>query len=115
MFINWIKTLLIETQINRSPNEDDDEPNPDPTKYIDRTTLNLLYEILNVKLTHGIGFKTFFDLMQAVSEDMGLIDIPDNEEDYVHIDVLEIFCKNFIRGFSKLIVDLGFDVDDISV
>jgi hypothetical protein len=66
-------------------------------------------------LTHGIGFKTFFDLMQAVSEDMGLIDIPDSEEDYVHIDVIEIFCKNFIRGFSKLIVDLGFDVDDISI
>jgi hypothetical protein len=114
LFANWIKTLLIETQMEKQPN-DDEEVNPDPAKYLDTTTLNLLYEILNVKLTHGIGFKTFFDLMQEVSEDMGLIDIPDSEEDYVHVDVLEIFCKNFIRGFSKLIVDLGFDVNDISI
>jgi hypothetical protein len=30
-------------------------------------------------------------------------------DDYLHVNVLNIFCKNFIRGFSKLIIDLGFD------
>ena len=77
--------------------------------------MNLLYEILNLKLTYGIGFKTFYDLMQANSEDMTLIEVPDCEEFYVHMDVLHIFCRNFIIRFSKLIVDLGFDVDDISL
>jgi hypothetical protein len=108
--------MLIETQINKIIG-DDDETNPDPCKYIDRNTLNLLYEVLNVKLTHGISFQSFFDLMQLVSEELGLICI-DSEDDYLHVDVLDIFCKHFIRGFSRLIVDLGFDdilVDDIQL
>ena len=86
-----------------------------------------MYEVLNVKLTHGIEFHYFFDLLLTVSETLGLnvknkseqdqsgsnLDIDDEEysdvSQYLHVDVLDIFCKNFIRGFSKLIVDLGFD------
>jgi hypothetical protein len=92
-------------------NDSDDYVNPDPSKFIDRHTLKLFYDILNVKLTHGIDFPSFFDLLQLVSTDMKLIE-EDNEsmEDYLHVDVLQNFCKNFIRGFSKLIIDLGFDI-----
>jgi hypothetical protein len=119
IFTNWIKTLLIETQINQNENDEDDEENPDPTKYIDRSTLNLLYEVLNVKLTHGINFQSFFDLMQLASEQMGLMQNDyESMEDFLHIEVLNIFCKNFIRGFSKLIIDLGFDdmlIDEIEI
>lgn len=66
---------------------------------------------MNVKLTHGIDFQSFFDLMQLVSENMGLMEGGDSEtmEDYLHVNVLNLFCKNFIRGYSKLIIDLGFD------
>jgi hypothetical protein len=32
-----------------------------------------------------------------------------SNDDYLHICVLESFCKSFIRGFSKLLIDLGFD------
>ena len=85
--------------------------------------MRLLYEVLNVKLTHGIDFQSFFDLMQVCSNNLlgkfvnylGLTD-ENSLDDYLHINVLNIFCKNFIRGFSKLIIDLGFDsflLDDI--
>ncbi len=115
IFTDWIKTMLIQSQ--QTINESEEEVNPDPNKYIDRNTLRLLYEILNVKLTHGIDFQSFFDLMQLVSESANLIEADtDIGEDYLHVNVLDLFCKNFIRGFSKLIIDLGFDsflLDDI--
>lgn len=107
--------MLLQTQQN--VNESEEEINPDPFKFIDRNTLRLLYEVLNVKLTHGIDFQSFFDLMQLVSENLGFMEgDPEALEDYLHVNVLDLFCRNFIRGFSKLIVDLGFDnilLDDI--
>lgn len=109
-FIKWVEKLLIEAQSNMETDESEEDINPDPSKLIGRHTLRLLYEILNVKITHGIDFQYFFDLMQVVSEQTGLIE-EHNEafEDFIHINVLNFFCKNFIRGFSKLILDLGFD------
>ena len=72
--------------------------------------MHLLYEILNVKLTHGIDFQSFFDIVQLASESLESNELgAESLEDYVHIKVIDIFCKNFIRGFSKLIIDLGFE------
>lgn len=98
--------------------ESQEDINPDPANFIGRHTLKLFYEILNVKITHGVDFQSFFDLMQLVSETSEVAEFEDNEamEDYIHITVLDFFCKNFIRGFSKLIIDLGFDsllIDDL--
>ncbi len=61
-----------------------------------------------MKITHGLNFQYFFDLMQVVSEQIYSEDA-EAMEDYIHVSVLEYFCTNFIRGFSKLIIDLGFD------
>lgn len=105
-FIKWMKCLLLESN-SKNHNETDDSINPDPSKYVDRTNLRILYDVLNVKTTHGIDFQSFFELMKMTSDDK------DEEsagyEEYVLISVLEFFSLNFIRGFSKLILDLGFD------
>ena len=69
----------------------------------------MLYDVLNVKTTHGIDFQSFFELMKMTSNDMEEIDVSNTNDDYVLVSVLEFFCVNFIRGFSKLILDLGFD------
>lgn len=98
-----------EVEENEDKN-DETVDTPDLTKFIDRNTLRLLYEILNVKLTHGINFQSFYDLMQLVSENLESTDREvESVDDYLHISVMDLFCKNFIRGFSKLIIDLGFD------
>jgi hypothetical protein len=82
----------------------------DPSNYIDKSSLRLLYDILSVKLTHGIDFQSFFDLLQLACIESGLIEQSNYTMDNcIHVDILEVFCKNFIRGFSKLIIDLGFD------
>ena len=84
--------------------------NPDPKYYIDRHTLHLLYEICSIKLTQGLDFQSFFDILQVASESLELNEYNiDSIDDYLHIKVIDIFCKNFIRGFSKLIIDLGFE------
>ena len=114
-FIAWIKKLIInssENEIdlhnNTNHNESDEESiNPDPNRYVDRRDLRLLYDVLNVKTTHGIDFQSFFELMKITSDEME--DESLRNEEFVLITVLDYFCINFIRGFSKLILDLGFE------
>jgi hypothetical protein len=84
--------------------------NPDPKTFIDRQTLHLLFEILNIKFTHGIDFQSFYDIFQVASESLELNEQNlDSIDDYIHINIIDVFCKNFIRGFSKLIIELGFE------
>ena len=67
----------------------------------------MLYDVLNVKTTHGIDFQSFFELMKIASDDME--EDTSGNDDFVLLSVLDFFCVNFIRGFNKLILDLGFD------
>ena len=87
--------------------ESEDEYNPDPPKYVDRSILRTLYDVLNVSTTHGIDFQSFFELMKINSDELD--ENSEGNEEFILISVLEFFCKNFIRGFNKLIYDLGFE------
>ena len=87
--------------------ESEDEYNPDPPKYVDRSILRTLYDVLNVSTTHGIDFQSFFELMKINSDE--LEENSEGNEEFILISVLEFFCRNFIRGFNKLIYDLGFE------
>ena len=87
--------------------ESEDDYNPDPSKYVDRSILRTLYDVLNVSTTHGIDFQSFFELMKINSDE--LEENSEGNEEFILISVLEFFCKNFIRGFNKLIYDLGFE------
>ena len=87
--------------------ESEDDYNPDPSKYVDRTILRTLYDVLNVSTTHGIDFQSFFELMKINSDE--LEENSEGNEEFILISVLEYFCRYFIRGFNKLIYDLGFE------
>ena len=106
-FVAWIKKLVINNNEKIEDESDEDTENPDPMKYVDRTNLKMLYDVLNVKTTHGIDFQSFFELMKITSDDME--EEGTANEEFVLISVLDFFCVNFIRGFSKLILDLGVD------
>ena len=95
------------TNSNILSESEDDEYNPDPTKYVDRSILRTLYDVLNVSTSHKIDFQSFFELMKINSDE--LEENSEGNEEFVLISVLEFFCKNFIRGFNKLIFDLGLD------
>lgn len=103
----WVKTLLAENQLYNI-NDSEEEINPDPLTFFDRNTMRLLYDILNVKLTNGTDFQTFFDLLKSCSEQ---IDEANRQiDDFISADVLDIFIENFLLGFTNLIHELGFDV-----
>ena len=95
------------TNSNILSESEDDEYNPDPNKYVDRSILRTLYDVLNVSTSHKIDFQSFFELMKINSDE--LEENSEGNEEFVLISVLEFFCKNFIRGFNKLIFDLGLD------
>ena len=95
------------TNSNILSESEDDEYNPDPTKYVDRSILRTLYDVLNVSTSHKIDFQSFFELMKINSDE--LEENSEGNEEFVLISVLEFFCKNFIRGFNKLIFDLGLE------
>ena len=95
------------TNSNILSESEDDEYNPDPTKYVDRSILRTLYDVLNVSTSHKIDFQSFFELMKINSDE--LEENSERNEEFVLISVLEFFCKNFIRGFNKLIFDLGLE------
>jgi hypothetical protein len=95
------------TNSNILSESEEDEYNPDPSKYVDRSILRTLYDVLNVSTSHKIDFQSFFELMKINSDE--LEENSEGNEEFVLISVLEFFCKNFIRGFNKLIFDLGLE------
>ena len=60
----------------------------------------MLYDVLNVKTTHGIDFQSFFELMKIASDDME--EDTSGNNDFILLSVLDFFCVNIIIGFNKL-------------
>ena len=123
-FVSWLIKLVIggsvqnpsaqntknnnnNTNSNILSESEEDDYNPDPSKYVDRSILRILYDVLNVSTSHKIDFQSFFELMKINSDE--LEENSEGNEEFVLISVLEFFCKNFIRGFNKLIFDLGLE------
>ena len=76
--------------------------------FISRYTLLHLFEILNVKATHGVEFQMFFDLLQRVAEEEGLMGIDNIElDDFIPLIICQNFARHFIEGFVRLVDQLG--------
>ena len=59
------------------------------TPFIGAETIKSLYEILNVRQTHNIEFQSFFALMQQTGEEMGLMNVEEeDQDDYVPLPVI---------------------------
>lgn len=53
----------------------------------------------------------FFNLLQNCAEELGIMALECNELDgYVPLVVCQDFAREFIRGLSKLMKEIGFDV-----
>ena len=62
--------------------------------------------------THNIEFQSFLALMQQAGEEMGMMNVHDEEQDdYVALPVLREFAQNFIKGFSRLMTEIGFEMN----
>lgn len=103
-FVAWIGLLLYE---NENVAYFDTKPG---VPFIRSDTIVFLFEILNVKTTHGLEFQIFFDLLQQAAEEVGLMGIENEEmDDYVPLTICQQFARDFIKGFSRLMRQIGFE------
>lgn len=101
-FEAWIGRVLYE---NEPIEEFDCRPG---VPFISKYTLLHLFEILNVKATHGVEFQMFFDLLQRVAEEESLMSIDNSElDDFVPLNICQTFARHFIEGFVRLVGQLG--------
>ena len=99
-FVAWVGKLLYEDE-NVSYFED--------KPFVRSDTLLHLFELLNVKTTHGIDFQMFFDLLQQAAEEQGMMSIElQDMDDYVPLLICQQFAGHFITGFARLMHQLGF-------
>ena len=85
--------------------------NYDSIDTLSKDTLNIFYELMNIKQHYNITFEVFYDLMQHASLELEgqtqQQEIPEDEK--IKMDVLDLFATQYVRGFCKLIVDIGYD------
>lgn len=76
-------------------------------KFLNMAAIKTIHEILNILDSFGVDFQSFFDLMQRVSEEMGLLQLDDDSlDDWVPVVVVELFADHFIHGFANMMQQL---------
>eukprot|EP01016_Furgasonia_blochmanni_P007324 TRINITY_DN12939_c0_g1_i2.p1 TRINITY_DN12939_c0_g1~~TRINITY_DN12939_c0_g1_i2.p1 ORF type:complete len:141 (+),score=27.26 TRINITY_DN12939_c0_g1_i2:12-434(+) len=99
--VAWVGRLLYE---NDEVGYFDAKPG---VAFIKVDSVKQLYEICNVKAMNGMDIQSFFDLLQQHGEELGLM--AEDLDDYVPLIVCQEFTREFLRGFSKLMKEIGFD------
>ena len=57
--------------------------------FIGVEVVKLFYEVLNIRQTHNLEFQSFFDLLQLVGEEAGIMALESEEQDdYVPLEVI---------------------------
>lgn len=102
-FVEWIRKLLRQDlPVQRFKGSDEE--------FINGDTVMTLHEMLSVEQSYGIDFQSFFDMTQRVSEEKGLMSLEDERmDDYVPIATILDFVRDFIDGFTAMMLELGFD------
>jgi len=101
----WVGRLLYE---NEEVRYFEDKPG---VAFIKMDTVKHLYDFCNVKVMNGMDLQRFFDLLQQNGEEMGFMALECEElDDYVPLVICQDFAREFIRGLSKLMKEIGFDV-----
>lgn len=102
--VAWIGRLLYE---NEEVSYFENKPS---VAFIKVDTVKLLYEVFNLKVMNGMDIQRFFDLLQQVGEELGLMALECEElDDYVPLVICQDFSREFLKGFCKLMKEIGFD------
>ena len=103
-FVAWVGRLLYENE------EVVYFPSNHEVAFIKIESVKLIYEIFDVKTMNGMDIQAFIDLLHQCGEEAGLMALECEEYDqYVPLIVCQDFAKEFIRGLTKLMKEIGFD------
>jgi len=95
-FVEWFRKMFAEntTSTDKAIQYFDSHKG---TAFLTYDTCKSLHAILNVD-AYGVEFREFFDLLQQVAEDNGIMEIADERFDYlVPAEVVDQFAKSFLR------------------
>eukprot|EP01017_Pseudomicrothorax_dubius_P045771 TRINITY_DN7969_c0_g1_i1.p1 TRINITY_DN7969_c0_g1~~TRINITY_DN7969_c0_g1_i1.p1 ORF type:complete len:236 (+),score=55.42 TRINITY_DN7969_c0_g1_i1:65-772(+) len=78
--------------------------------FIKVDTVMLLFELCNLKVMNGMDLQSFFFLLQECGEEAGLTILDcDDLEEYVPLQICQEYMKEFMKGFTKLMREIGFE------
>jgi len=102
--VAWIGRLLYE---NEEVSYFENKPG---IAYVKMDTVKHLYEFCNLKVMNGMNLQRFFDLLQQSGEELGLMALECEElDDYVPLVICQDFAREFIKGLTKLMKEIGFE------
>lgn len=104
-FVEWFTKVVMGTrelmQFDRYAN----------VLYTTFDTAKVIHEVLNIERTFGYDPQGFFDLLQRVGEEMGLLHLDDDElDDAVPLPAIRLLAEHFIVGFTKMLPQMGFNI-----
>jgi len=78
---------------------------------VGRESLRLLHQMLSVNMVHGVTFQGFFDLLQRVGEEAGLLQLEDERlDDVLPLRVVRMFCIDVMRAVcGRLTAVIGYE------
>ncbi|KAL4439573.1 hypothetical protein ABPG74_003975 [Tetrahymena malaccensis] len=105
--VDWVEQMLLKNEKNAITFE-----RMGNTKFIGIQTVKILYEIFKIKMMNGMEIQQFFYLLQQCGEEAGLM-APDAKEldEYVPVEMGKEFARQYLRGFAKLMKEVGFNDD----
>lgn len=107
-------------ECNSSLEESENNINENKIRFISKPIMQLFYDIFNIKQFHNTSFEMFYDLLTKCVDEVEVSDISkkikykkliiflDNQGS-IPLEVIELFSTQYIRGFSKMILDIGYD------
>lgn len=102
--VAWIGRLLYE---NDEVSYFENKPG---IAFVKMDTVKHLFEFCNLKAMNGMNLQRFFDLLQQGGEETGLMTLECEElDDYVPLVICQDFSREFIRGLTKLMKEIGFE------
>ncbi|KAK9823610.1 hypothetical protein WJX72_004211 [[Myrmecia] bisecta] len=100
-FVDWMSQLLLENMEAQTFTQ-----YPGHT-YLNRDTIETLHHVLSIQETQGMDFQTFFDLLQRVGEERGLMELGNEElDDWLPLEVVREFLNSMNAGMLKVMADI---------
>lgn len=105
-FRRWVR-LVLTSGDEEVGARDVEGANANGVAMMSRDAALRLHGLLKVADTHGLDFQAFFDLLQQAGEEKGLMSL-DNEEldDFVPVEVLDVFVDRLVDGFRSITVNV---------
>eukprot|EP00899_Mesostigma_viride_P008209 jgi/Mesvir1/1738/Mv21190-RA.1 len=104
-FLQWMMRLLCANCRDQL-----EVPGYPGTIFLSRKSVQTLHGVLQVHDMNGMDFQSFFDLLQRMAEEQGMMLLEDAElDDVVPLPVVHFFMASFIDGFRKFMPELELD------